>query len=128
MKSRKSGSSLSCTGRGLFYLLEPIMVAVVVIAMLALFLPEAQVEQNYRLMGLHAQDIAAVIQKTGSVPDSCEKLRDEVESLASMLNPEYSPCFRLYGSMECPGECEGICARRSWANSTESAKIEVCLG
>lgn len=127
--------------RALVYLVEPIMIALVVILLLALFLPEPGVERNYRLMGLHAQDIAAVVQKSvlvqdGALEGGCGEIAELVEELAFELNPEYRACFRIYGQDECAGcwgdeclgeECNGICASRGWADREGYSRIMVCL-
>lgn len=136
-----SSLSLTFTNRGIstrgfVYLLEPILVAIAVILLIALFLPEAETEMNYRLIGLHSQDLAAVAQKSGIIwKGDCEVIEKEIGRLAKVLNPGYTTCFRMYGSRKCGGEYVGvcemgngrICSRRSWADSNSSVKIEVCL-
>ena len=113
--------------RGFIYLLEPVLVAIVVILLVAFFLPEANVEKKYRLVELHAQDIAAIVQKKLIVEENYGDIEQQVDELAKGINPEYEPCFRIYGRKEYVGECEGICVRRSWADENRSIKIEVCL-
>ena len=55
------------SNRGMIYLLEPILVAIVVITLFVLFSPHAGAEpENLRLMELHAQDVLALVQKDGS--------------------------------------------------------------
>jgi len=110
--------------------LEPILVAIVVILLIALFLPEVESGENYRLKELHIQDVASIIQKTGVIHEDCDVIGKEVERLVSELNPRYGSCFRVYGrgcSRECPEEKDLFCTRRSYADPEKSIKIEVCL-
>jgi len=115
-------SRLCCSNRGLVYLLEPVLLAIVVITLFAFFSPDvgASAPGQVRLMALHAQDVLAVMQKGGSFEmlarGDLEGVRRDLRLLAE-LNPNYS--YRLWKEDVVGGTWEGtVVAERGRPDGT----------
>lgn len=108
----------------LFYLLEPVLIAIVVVFMFS-FIPKPLPLSNTRLLELHAQDVLAAVQKDGSVsgwlagdPSHLEKDLTLVQS----LNPNYKYHFSISDgekTLFSSGQpVKGITARRTYVSES----------
>lgn len=91
--------SLLSSRNSILYLLEPVLAFIAIVLLVALFQP-AQPEPPVRVMELHAQDIASLIQasrqkEAGEWLAGGEGLEATVSSLASELNPSYGYTLEL---------------------------------
>lgn len=83
--------------RAFLYLLEPALIAIAVILMLA-FVPKVYPSQQPRLLELHGQDVLATIQKDGSIDRWLAGDPTDLEkglSLLHELNPNYRHHFTI---------------------------------
>lgn len=121
--------------RGIVYLLEPVLVAIVVVLMLALFLPQQHPEPDKRLMYLHAQDVLALIQKDGSLGQLAAGNNATIQKnleLLRELNPAYGYRIKVVGIGNGTVIAEkergnAVKARRTFVKGGTHAEIELTI-
>lgn len=94
--------SLLSSRTSILYLIEPVLAFIAIILLVALFQP-TQPEPPVRVMELHAQDIASLIQlsrqkEAAEWLEGKDGLETTVSTLASELNPSYGYTIELSNS------------------------------
>ena len=83
--------------RGIMYLLEPVLLAIVFIIMFAVMTPQPTIEPNYRLMELQANDLLSQL-LTEKQLDSCfeeDCLEKKISKNLEKLNQKYEYYFEI---------------------------------